>query len=89
MGRSRPDRAVAKLATARKRKRERFGKCEGRKAHCEKRPEMVALVRQLRRKRPKGGQLPLRGIATELAARGLLNERGKPYASKSIASVLR
>jgi len=49
--------AVAKLAAARQRKREQLGKCEGRKSHREARPEMVALARKLRRKRPKGGQL--------------------------------
>ena len=32
--------------------------------------------RQLRRKRPKGGQRPLRDIAAELAASGIFNERG-------------
>jgi len=80
--------AVAKLAAARKRKREQFGKCEGRKSHAEKRPEVVALARKLRRKRPKGGQLSLRSVARELAAQGYLNERGKPYAAKSVASML-
>jgi len=37
--------------------------------------------------RPLG--LPLRAISQELAARGYLNERGKPYAAKSVASMLR
>src|SRR5215467_12360278 len=69
--------AVAKLAAARKRKREKLGKCEGRKSHREKRPEAVALARQLRRRRPKGGRRSLRQIAKELAAQGFLNERGK------------
>ncbi len=80
---------VAKLAAARKRKREKEGKCEGRKSHREKHPEMVALARKLRRKRPKGGQLSLRAVSQELAAQGYLNERGKPYAAKSVASMLR
>jgi DNA invertase Pin-like site-specific DNA recombinase len=48
---------VAKLAAARKRKREREGRCEGRKPLSETRPEVVALARKLRRRRPKGGQL--------------------------------
>ena len=60
--------AVAKLAAARKRKRERFGKCEGRKSHREKRPEVVALARKLHLARPKGGQLSLRAVSKELAA---------------------
>ena len=81
--------AVAKLAAARKRKREQFGKCEGRKSHSEKRPEVVALARKLRRKRPKGGQLSLRAVSKELAAHGYLNERDKPFAAKSVASMLR
>jgi DNA invertase Pin-like site-specific DNA recombinase len=79
---------VAKLAAARKRKRERHGRCEGRKLLTATRPEVVALARKLRRRKPKGGQLSLRGISSELAARGFLNERGKPYAAKSIASML-
>jgi hypothetical protein len=78
--------AVAKLAAARKRTREQLGKCEGRKSHREARPEVVALACKLR---PKGGQLSLRGVSKELAARGFLNERGKPYAAKSVASMLR
>jgi DNA invertase Pin-like site-specific DNA recombinase len=79
---------VAKLAAARKRKRESEGRCEGRKPLSATRPEVVALARKLRRKRPKSGQLSLRGVAKELAARGYLNERGKLYAAKSIASML-
>ena len=54
----------------------------------ETRPEVVALARKLRRRKPKGGQLSLRGVASELAARGFLNERGKPYAAKSVARML-
>src|SRR6187549_1489547 len=71
--------AIAKLAAARKRKREREGRCEGRKPLSETRPEVVALARKLRRRKPKSGQLSLRGVSSELAARRFLNERGKPY----------
>ena len=80
--------SVAKLAAARKRKREREGWCEGRKPLSKTRPEVVALARRLRRRKPKGGQLSLRDIARKLAARGFFNERGKPYAAKSVASML-
>src|SRR5215475_13699372 len=80
---------VAKLAAARKRKRQRDGRCEGRKPLSETRPEVVVLARRLRRRRPKAGQLSLRDISKELAARGFLNELGKPYAAKSVASMLR
>jgi DNA invertase Pin-like site-specific DNA recombinase len=81
--------AVAKLAAARKRKREREGRCEGRKPLSETTPEAVALARKLRRRRPKAGQLSLRDVSKELAASGFLNELGKPYAAKSVASMLR
>jgi DNA invertase Pin-like site-specific DNA recombinase len=80
---------VAKLKGARDRKRALTGhKVEGRKSHAELWPELVALVRQLRRKRPKGGQRSLREISVELAARGHLNERGVPFSAASIASML-
>ena len=80
--------AVAKLAAARKRKRECEGRCEGRKPLNETRPEVVALARRLHRRRPKAGQLSLREVSRELAVRWYLNERGKPYAAKSVASML-
>src|SRR5262245_3045004 len=78
---------VAKLAAARKRKREREG-CEGRKPLKDTRPEVVALARKLRRRRPKAGQLSLREVSQKLAALGFLNERGRPYAAKLIASMV-
>ena len=80
--------AVAKLAAARKRKREREGRCEGRKPLSETKPKVVALARQLRRRRPKAGQLSLREVSKELASHGFFNERGKPYAAKSVSTML-
>ena len=80
--------SVAKLAAARKRKRESVGRCEGRKPLSETRPDVVALARKLRRRRPKRGQLSLREVSKVLATQGFLNERGKPYAAKSVASML-
>jgi hypothetical protein len=64
-------------------------KVEGRKSHAELRPELVALVRQLRRRRPKGGRRSLREISAELAQRGIVNERGVPFSAASINSMLR
>jgi DNA invertase Pin-like site-specific DNA recombinase len=67
---------VAKLATARKRKRVATGKCEGRKTHAERRPEAVALAKALSRKRPKGGQMrPARRFSRDGQAR--LPERAR------------
>ena len=50
---------------------------------------VVALARKLRWRWPKGGQLSLRQVSKELSTRGFLNERDKPYAAKSVASMLR
>ena len=80
---------VARLASARKRKRATGVKVDGRKSHAEARPDVVALAKRLARKKPKGGKLSLRAIAAELAAQGHLNERGKPFAAKSVASMLK
>jgi hypothetical protein len=59
-----------------------------RKSHVEARPDLVKLVRVLARKKPKGGKLSLRAISAELASRGFLNERGRPFNPKSIAAML-
>ncbi len=79
---------VAKLKAARDRKRARTGKCGGRRSHAEARPEVVALARQLRRKRPKGGQRSLREVAAELERAGHLNERGVRYSAASVQHML-
>jgi DNA invertase Pin-like site-specific DNA recombinase len=80
---------VAKLKGARDRKRQHAGKCEGRKAHIEVRPEAVALAKRLRRVSPKTGERrSLRDISTALAAAGFLNERGRPFNPASVRAML-
>ena len=69
-------RLVAKLKAARDRKIASGEKCGGRRSHAELRPEVVALAKQLRRQRPKGGQRSLRQISAELAA--LVPQRSRP-----------
>lgn len=81
---------VAKLKGARDRKRRDAGKCEGRKSHAEARPDAVALAKKLHRKNPKTGERrSLRAIAAALAEAGHVNERGQPFAAKSISAMLR
>jgi hypothetical protein len=63
-------------------------KVGGRKSHVEERPDLVALAKSLARKKPKGGQMSLRAISAELAARGFVNERGAPFNPKSIGAML-
>jgi DNA invertase Pin-like site-specific DNA recombinase len=80
---------VAKLRGARDRIRKEKGKCEGRKGHAELNPELVALVKRLRRASPKTGERrSLRDIAAELERLGHLNERRQPFNAKSIKSML-
>jgi hypothetical protein len=86
-------RACADLTTApgrgaRERKRREAGKCEGRKSHAERNPELVALAKRLRRQKPKGGRMSLRAISAELATQGFLNENGRAFAAASIRSML-
>jgi len=54
----------------------------------ESRPEAVALAKALARKKPKGGKMSLRAVAAAMAAQGYLNERGRPFNPKSIATML-
>jgi DNA invertase Pin-like site-specific DNA recombinase len=79
---------VAKLKAARQRKKERAGKCEGRKNWAELKPDMVAEAKRLRRRSPKGHQRSLREVAAELAKLGYLNERGALFSASSVQSML-
>ena len=82
-------RLVAKLRHARERKREAQGKCEGRKSHAELRPDVVREAKRLHRASPKTGERrSLRKIAAELATMGYTNERGKPFAAKSVRAMV-
>ena len=76
---------VAKLKAARQRKKERVGKCEGRKSHAEINPEMVRIAKGLRR-RKRGNSL--RAIAADLAAHGYVNVNGRAFSAASVASML-
>jgi len=80
---------VAKLRGARERKRATAGKCEGRKSHAEVNPEIVALVRKLRRQKAGGGKrLSYRDISVQLALQGHRNGKGNAYHASAIRSML-
>jgi DNA invertase Pin-like site-specific DNA recombinase len=79
---------VAKLKASRDRKKALTGKCGGRPSHMEKQPQVVALAKALRRKRPRGAPMSLREISSALAAEGHLNAAGKPFNPKSVQSML-
>jgi hypothetical protein len=74
------------LRGARERKIRATGKCEGRKNIVELRPDVAALARELRRRRPK----PTLGeIAAGLASRGHVASSGKPFEASVVARMLR
>ncbi len=74
---------VSKLRGARERKREKGVKVEGRKSHAEKRPETVALAKEMHR-----NALSIRRISAELFAAGHTTKNGKPFAVSSIQNML-
>src|SRR5215813_9172863 len=76
---------VAKLKAARDRKRERAGKCEGRKRYAERDAELVEMARGLSQQRPR---LSLRKIAAELARLGKTTPRGLRYSPSAVKSML-
>ena len=66
------------------------GKCEGRKAKKELQPELVALVKKLRRRNWKTKKrMSLRKISQHLLELGYVNERGKPYNAQSIKDMVK
>ena len=77
---------VAKLRGARERKKRATGKCEGRKSIAELRPDVVAMARELRRRRPKP---TLRAIAAELASHGHLASSGRAFQASVVAKMVR
>jgi DNA invertase Pin-like site-specific DNA recombinase len=80
---------VSKLRSARDAKREKTGKCEGRKSHAEVNPNAVALARKLHRKnRETGKRLSLRKIAATMAKQGHIAASSKAYGPSAIQSML-
>ena len=65
------------------------GKCEGRKTHKELDPNLVLLVKKLRKRNWKTKkQKSYRLISQTIADQGYLNENGKPYNPKSIRDMV-
>lgn len=83
-------RLVSKLRRAREAKRERQGKCEGRKAFGEKEGEgeVIRLMRFLRRKR-EGKQMSFARIAAELNGRGIRTRMGARWHTTTVANILK
>jgi hypothetical protein len=80
-------RLVAKIQPSDNANIRRTAVAKGRKSLAKMYPEAAAMARNLRRKRK--ARMSLRAIAAELEVHGYLNERGRPFNPKSIASMLR
>lgn len=77
---------VLKLRAARDRVRARTGRCEGPKPYAS---EVVALIRELRRK-PRGQPRPsLADVAGELNRRAVPTKGGKPWARGTVHAILK
>ncbi|MEN6438546.1 MAG: recombinase family protein, partial [Syntrophobacter sp.] len=80
---------VKKLRNAREKARAERGKCEGQKGYSGKAPEIIQLIKDLRRK-PKGQ--PRRTyvqIAEDLNQRGLKTVKGCPFTGQTVQDILR
>ena len=80
---------VAKLKSARVRKRKETGRCEGRKPVTEIHPELLATARRLRRKNPHTGKhKSFTRVAQELYLEGFMTASGKPYSKQFVHKLL-
>jgi hypothetical protein len=75
---------IAKLKSARDRKKAATGKCGGRKSYAEARPEVVSAAKELRDE-----QCSLRQISALLAEQGYVTANGKPYVAPKAHNVTR
>lgn len=76
---------VAKLKSGRDRKRQREGKCEGRKSYQELDPMLVHEAHRLHRKSPSTGKRrSLRKISQELHKIGFGTAKGKPFSASQV-----
>jgi DNA invertase Pin-like site-specific DNA recombinase len=81
---------VLKLRAARQRAKRQSGKCEGRKAFGEKtgEAEIVAKIRELRRKAVKGDRASFAAIAAKLNADNVPTRSGAPWRPSVIGQIL-
>lgn len=79
---------VKKLRVARERKREEYGKCEGRKSIKEVNPELLTTIKRLRRKRPGGKQPTYAQVAEKLNAMGYTTVSGKLFTGTNVQSIV-
>ena len=80
---------VKKLKVARDRKRQKTGKCEGRKSYQEAMPEVVKEIKRLRRARKGMPKRTFIKVAEELNVGGFKTMTGKLFTGQVVQNVLR
>lgn len=80
---------VLKLKAARDRKKAKTGKCEGRKGYAEAMPDVIDLIKQLRRKPQTGRRRTWQQIADELNRQGKTTISGKPWSMQNVVDAMR
>lgn len=76
---------VKKLRAARERKRAAAGKCEGQKGYS---PDVLARIRQLRRRKPGQKRPSLDHVAAALNAEGMQTVSGKEWTAKLVSAAV-
>lgn len=79
---------VKKLKAARDRKKEKTGKCEGRKSYQETSPELLAEIKRLRRKPRNGKRLSLNKTVEALNKKGFKSDTGKNITLPIIKNII-
>ena len=79
---------VKKLKQARTRKKKAQGKCEGRKSYHELNPELIAEIKNLRRKPRNGRRLSLKRTMESLNESGYTTASGKAFTLTTLKNVL-
>ena len=78
---------VLKLRAARERKRARVGKCEGRKSTAEVNPEVLAIIKRMRRNKPGLKRMSCAMIAEELNKQGHRTVSGKEWTAGNVQNI--
>lgn len=81
-------RTVQKLRAARDRKKALTGKCEGRKSYHELNPELIAKIKQLRRKPRNEKRLSIKKCVDSLNKSGFMTATGKPFTVSRLENVI-
>jgi DNA invertase Pin-like site-specific DNA recombinase len=81
---------VRKLRKARERKREKQGKCEGRKGYQEFNPELLQVIRKLRRKPRSEGKrrMTFESVAERLNDMGYRAANGSEFSGNTVRGIL-